>query len=124
LKNPTNLVGFFYFYAMNELTNTEEIQNLIAEKPAVVFYFYNDSCQPCVALRPKILELIDEKFPKMELYFINSAKNPEVNGQFNIFASPVILVFFDRKEYIRKSKYVSIPEIEKEIQRYYQLMFD
>ena len=29
------------------------------------------------------------------------------------FASPVILVFFEGKEYIRKSKYVSVPEIEK-----------
>lgn len=59
----------------------------------------------------------------MKLYFINSEKYPEITAEFGIFSNPTLLVFFDRKEYLRKSKYVSIPEMQQGIERLYEMMF-
>ena len=97
---------------MEEIRNLKEI---IANEPAVLVYFKNDSCAPCIALRPKVEELIESQFPKTKFIIVDSVRNPELNGEFQVFANPTLLVFFDGKEYIRKSKYVSIPELQAEI---------
>ncbi len=107
----------------NEIDSLEELQNIITEKAASLAYFYNDNCAPCLSLRPKVIEMIEEKFPKMELHFINSEKR-DIPAHFGVYDNPTLLVFFDRKEYIRASKYVSTIQLAEQIQRYYDMMFE
>jgi thiol-disulfide isomerase/thioredoxin len=99
------------------------IKETIAREVAVLVYFKNDSCAPCMALRPKVEELLKEHFPEVKFILVDSVQNPQLNGEFQVFANPTLLVFFDGKEYIRKSKYVSIPELQAEIGRLYGMMF-
>ena len=99
------------------------IKETIAREAAVLVYFKNDSCAPCMALRPKVEELLKEHFPEVKFILVDSVQNPQLNGEFQVFANPTLLVFFDGKEYIRKSKYVSIPELQDEIGRLYGMMF-
>ena len=89
----------------------------------MLVYFKNDHCGPCLALRPKVQELIESEFPRLKFIVVDSVQQPELNGEFQVFANPTLLVFFDGKEYIRKSKYVSIPELAAEIERLYRMMF-
>ena len=107
----------------NEINNLDVLQQHIAEKPAALAYFYNDNCAPCLSLRPKIIELINKEFPKIELLFINSI-NRDIPAHYGVYDNPTLLVFFDRKEYIRESKYVSVAQLHNSIERYYNLMFD
>ena len=100
-----------------------EIQNLITDKTAVLLYFYNDNCAPCVTLRPKVQEMVDEYFPKLDLRLINAEQFPATSAQFGIFASPTLLVFFEGKEYIRESKNISISELHDKIERIYNMVF-
>lgn len=106
------------------MVDKTSISGQIKSKPAVMLYFKNDQCGPCKVLRPKVQELIETKFPKLELIVVDSIQNPALSGEFQVFANPTLLVFFDSKEYIRKSKYVSIGELETEIGRLYAMMFD
>jgi thiol-disulfide isomerase/thioredoxin len=107
----------------NEISSLEELQSIIAEKPAVLAYFYNDNCAPCLSLRPKIIEMVDDHFPKMELHFVNSDKR-EIPANYAVYDNPTLLIFFDRKEYIRVSKYVSTAQLSEQVQRYYNMVFD
>jgi thioredoxin-like negative regulator of GroEL len=107
----------------NELNQLSQIQEAIANDEALIAYFYSDKCAPCISLRPKVKEMIANYYPKMKLYFINSEKYPEMTAQYGIFSNPTLVTFFDRKEYVRKSKYVSIPELRGEIDRLYEMMF-
>lgn len=100
------------------------ISEQVKSKPAVMLYFKNDHCGPCKVLRPKVQALIETEFPKLELIVVDSVQNPALSGEFQVFANPTLLVFFDGKEYIRKSKYVSIGELETEISRLYAMMFE
>ena len=77
-----------------------------------------------MVLRPKVQELIEQEFPKIELVIVDSVEHPELAGEYHIFANPTLLVFFDGKEYIRKSKYVAIAELRTEISRLYTMMFE
>lgn len=106
-----------------ELNQLSQLQDRISNDEALMAYFYSDNCAPCISLRPKVKELIERDFPKMKLYFINSEKFPEITATYGIFSNPTLLVFFDRKEYIRKSKYVSIPELKQSMERLYDMMF-
>lgn len=101
-----------------------ELQESIDKQSAILVYFQNDHCPPCMSLRPKVETLLETDFPKMKLQFIDSFKNPELTAHSGVFAHPTLLIFFDGKEYIRSSKYVSIPELKSKIQRPYTLLFE
>jgi len=110
---------------MKEISVTKkDLDDIIEQEEAVIIYFYNDNCAPCISLRPKVQKMVSEEFPKINFYLINSEKHPELTAHHSVFANPTLLVFFDGKEFIRKSKYVSIPELSQSIQRVYDLMFE
>ena len=77
-----------------EAHTTEELDLLNSSTPALLLYFYNDSCAPCAALRPKIEELLNESFPLMKHTYINAALNPAIAASHGVFSSPAIIVFF------------------------------
>lgn len=108
---------------MKTIKNAEELRNTVESNQAVLVYFYNDTCAPCVALRPKVQEMMDANFGKMESLFVNAGTYPELSASYNVFASPTIIVFFETKETFRVSKYVSTQELESKIQRYYDILF-
>ena len=101
----------------------EEFLKLKDEEPALLAYFSTETCNVCKVLKPKVAELIQSEFPKIKLVYIKSDILPEVAAQNQVFAAPTILVFFDGKEYIRKSRNIGISELHKELDRPYSMMF-
>ncbi len=108
---------------MKTIKNAEELGKAVESNQALLVYFYNDSCAPCVALRPKIQEMMDSNFSKMAVLFVNAAAFPELSASYNVFASPTIISFFENKEAFRVSKYVSVQDLGSKINRYYQILF-
>lgn len=106
------------------MVSLKNLKETIEQESAVLVYFKNDLCAPCMALRPKVEALITNKFPHVKFIIVDSVEQPELAGEYNVFANPTLLTFFDGKEYIRKSKYVSIPALESEIGRLYEMMFE
>lgn len=100
-----------------------EFQKIKEEEPSALFYFSHEECNVCKVLKPKIEELLSEYFPKTTMYSVHTKELPELAGQERIFAVPTILVFFDGKEYIRKSRHIGLAELEQEIERYYKICF-
>jgi thiol-disulfide isomerase/thioredoxin len=107
-----------------ELTSKEQVNNVLAANEAIILYFYNDHCAPCISLRPKVKEMVDDQFPKLKLFFVNSEKYPDIPAGYQVFANPTLLLYFDGREYRRESKYISIPQLAEEIARPYQMIFD
>jgi thiol-disulfide isomerase/thioredoxin len=101
----------------------EELKEKVANTPGIVLYFKNDLCSPCLALRPKIEELVNIQFPKMEFLIVDTVQQPLLSSEYQVFANPTILVFFEGREYIRKSKYIGTSELEQDISRLYTMVF-
>lgn len=101
----------------------EDIQLYIKQNPAVLIYFYNDSCAPCKILRPKVQDVIASDFPKMNFLLVDAMHYPATAAYYGVFASPTLLVFFEEKEYLRESKNISINELREKIQRLYSMIF-
>ena len=106
-----------------EIQSFEEFLKLKEEEPALLAYFSTDACNVCKMLKPKVAELIQSEFPKIKLAYIKSDILPEVAAQNQVFAAPTILVFFEGREYIRKSRNIGIGELQMEIKRPYSMIF-
>ena len=66
---------------------------------------------------------MQKEFPRIKLVYIKSDKLPELAAQNQVFAAPTVLIFFEGKEYIRKSRKIGINELQQEIERPYSLIF-
>lgn len=110
---------------MIEITDStvEITPHEVKDFPAAMLYFYSNKCAPCVALKPRIYNLVEESFPKIEQHFYDAEKHPRLCADYGVFSSPVFIFFFDGKEVYRGSNYVSLDELKSRIGRLYGLMF-
>lgn len=99
-------------------------QELTKSSDALVLYFSHDACNVCKVLLPKAKQLIADKFPKVDLKFIDTKNQQELAAQFQVFTVPSILIYFEGKEYKRFSRNIGITQLEEAIARPYQLLFD
>lgn len=106
-----------------EIQSLEDFNRLKLEEPALLGYFSTDACNVCKVLKPKVEELIQKEFRQVKLAYVKSDVLPEVAGQHQVFAAPTILVFFDGRETIRKSRNIGIDELRREISRPYSMIF-
>jgi len=100
----------------------ENITNTIEKNQAVLIYFSAPSCNVCHALKPKLLQAIDANFEDFKVESVDISQNEDIAPHFGVFSIPTILVFLDSKEFLRKSRNMSVNEIIKEIKRPYEIM--
>ena len=101
----------------------ESIENIIKEKPAVALYFSAPSCNVCHALKPKLFAALQENFKELEILSIDVSEDQAIAAHFSVFAIPTLLVFLDGREFLRKSRHMSVDEVVAEIARPYEIMF-
>lgn len=109
---------------MKTIRSIPEFDLIVAEHDAVLAYFSTETCSVCHVLKPKVVEMVSEVFPKMKMVFIESDKLSELAAQYRIFTAPTVVVFFAGRETIRKSRAFGVNELRSEIQRTYSLMFE
>ena len=101
----------------------ESIQEIISQKPAVALYFSAPTCNVCHALKPKLFAALGENFKELEIISIDVSEDQAVAAYFSVFAIPTLLVFLDGREFLRKSRHMSVDEVVCEITRPYGIMF-
>ena len=102
----------------------EDLDNLVKENDAIMIYFSGQNCGVCKVLQPQIKELLDENYPKIVQHYLEAEEEKELCASLGIFAVPTLIIYFDGKEFIRKSRNFSALELDKDIQRPYGLFFD
>jgi thioredoxin-like negative regulator of GroEL len=101
----------------------EEFEKVISDNLGVLVYFSTLKCSVGEALEPKVLGLIKKDFPKIVTYFVDMNEAPTLAAQYSVFVEPTILVFFDGKETLRKSRHISIHDLSNSISRIYKIAF-
>jgi len=104
------------------MQTTENINKTIKENPAVMVYFSAPSCNVCHALKPKLLEALDANFKEFKVESVDISQDEDIAPHFGVFAIPTVLVFLDGREFLRKSRHMSVDEVIKEIKRPYEIM--
>lgn len=106
------------------ISSIEKFNDIIHSSPGALVYFSHDQCNVCKVLKPKVYELLQSQFPKLKMFYANTVQNPDIAAQNSVFTVPTLLVFFDGKEFLRKSRNIGIEELREAIQRPYELMFE
>jgi thiol-disulfide isomerase/thioredoxin len=103
--------------------NIDILNNKIKTTPALMIYFSGIHCGVCQVLHPKMQKAFNDNYPKIEQLEIKTEENIELAREFNVFAMPTILVYFDGKEINRKARNLSVEQLIQEIKRPYSLFF-
>ena len=106
-----------------QITHLEDIQKIISLEPAVLVYFNTQSCSVGEVFLPKVDDLLQNNFPKIKKIIVDINISPEISAYFSVFVEPTIIVFYDEKETIRKSRNIGIHELKEAIDRPYKLFF-
>ena len=106
---------------MMEIKDYSQLNNLIQTNDAVLIYFSGENCSVCKVLKPKIEDEIKENFPKMKICEVQTDLYKELTAYFMVFSLPTILVYFDKKEFKRYGRNISIPIFIEELKRPYNL---
>lgn len=104
------------------MQNIDEIKKIIEENLAVMLYFSAPTCNVCHALKPKLLEAIQSNFKEFQIISIDTSIDQECAAHFSVFAIPTVLVFLGGREFLRKSRHMSVDEVVREIKRPYEIM--
>ncbi|MDX1295631.1 MAG: thioredoxin family protein [Sulfurimonadaceae bacterium] len=100
----------------------ETIDQTIKENPAVMLYFSAPDCGVCGVLKPKLFEAVTSEFDQFETVNIDISVIPEAGAHFGVFAAPTVIVYLDGREFLRKSRNMSVGEVIEEIRRPYEIM--
>lgn len=104
---------------LTDLNSVEMIDSFIAENQLAFLYLSRTNCSVCHGLLPQVQELF-EAYPEIKLGHINVDDVPEVAGKFSIFTIPVLLLFFEGKEYIREARIVHMDLLDEKINKIYK----
>jgi len=104
------------------MNTIENIEKIIKENMAVMLYFSAPTCNVCHALKPKLLEAIEKNFKEFKIISIDVSVEQDIAAHYSVFAIPTVLIFLDGREFIRKSRHMSVDEVVREIQRPYEIM--
>ncbi len=100
----------------------EQITQTLNTHDAVMLYFSAPTCNVCHALKPKLTEALMNEFPAFVIESIDISETPEIASQFTVFTIPTVLVFFEGREFLRKSRHMSVGEVVEAIRRPYHIM--
>lgn len=101
----------------------EQIKDLTDNNTALLIYFFSPGCAACADLQPKVDMMIHKNFKKIKYHAVDVSDNPSLAAEAGVFSAPSILIFFEGKEYIRESKYISVDQLKNKISRYYDMIF-
>jgi thioredoxin-like negative regulator of GroEL len=100
----------------------DNINNTIKDNLAVMVYFSAPTCGVCHSLKPKLLEALEDNFPTFKVESVDISLHEDIAPHFGVYAIPAALIFLDGKEFLRKSRNMSIDEVIREIKRPYEIM--
>ncbi len=107
---------------MKEVQTLEEVKSIINTALPVLIYFSGENCSICKVLKPKIEEAIKKNFSKMDLLEVKTEDHKEITAYFTVFSLPTILVYFDKNEFYRIGRNISISAFVQSLQRPYSLL--
>lgn len=100
----------------------DSVTSTIATEIGVALYFSTINCGVCTALKPKVEQLMANKFPLLVFNEVNSNTSPEIAAHFGVFSAPTLLVFFEGKEFSRNVRNMSVVELDQKLSRPYKML--
>lgn len=102
----------------------KSIRELTQNVPIALLYFFSDDCAPCLMLRMKLKDLLQERFPNIPFILLEGKNYQELMQEHLIVSFPTVLLVADGREFRRYGLYSSLQSIADDIARLEKLMAD
>jgi len=76
----------------------------------------------CNSLKNKLEAFLLENFPNISIYSFDTKQNSESSAQMGILSVPAIIVFFDKCEVLRKTRFIFLPELGYDLERLFAVL--
>ncbi|WP_172600492.1 thioredoxin family protein [Sulfurivermis fontis] len=106
------------------LESTAQFTDFLQQNPAAVVYFSRPDCAVCQVLKPRILALLRQEFPRIAVAVVDCAAAPELAAQQAVFTVPVVAVYIDGRESLRLARNFTPGQLAAALERPYALFFD
>ena len=103
----------------DQIDSTEAFADFIGAQPLAAVYFSQPNCGICEVLKPKLMEMFNERFPELVIAEVDCSRHRSLAAQQGVFAVPTLIVFFEGREGIRKARAFGLGEVESELARPY-----
>ncbi|MEG9297529.1 thioredoxin family protein [Mangrovibacillus sp. Mu-81] len=101
---------------MKEFHTLESIKYTVETERMVLLYISRPNCSVCHALLPQVEEVL-KGYPGIVSIHADAEAIPEIAGEYSIFTVPVLIVFIEGKEMLRKARFVPIDELNHGLSR-------
>ncbi|QIL46722.1 thioredoxin family protein [Vagococcus coleopterorum] len=98
---------------IKELNHAKEIIN---ENELVFVYIGQENCSVCHGLKPQIKQIMNQ-FEGVTQIELDALRTPEVAEAFQVLTVPVLLLFVEGHEYLRKARIVNTREFKQDIEK-------
>ncbi len=102
---------------MNQLENQQQLDALKVEKDVVLVLFGGANCGVCQTIKPQIYDKFSQKFPDLEMIYIDCEQLQEVCAQHGVFSLPVVQVFFMGQKFIEEVRGFSLLDLQHQIEK-------
>lgn len=105
---------------MEILSTLDEFQQQ-RQRGALLVLFGGVHCGVCQALKPKIRQLVEERFPGIVLAYVDCEQSREICAQQGVFSLPVLKLFIEGQMHLEMARNFSLQELTARITRVYEL---
>lgn len=100
---------------MKLIQNFDEFNTIIHSNDFVLIYVSSENCSVCIADHPIVQDIVNEY--NIPAYEIVANNVPEAVGQLNLFTSPVVMLFYNKKEIHRQARILDFNELRYRIEQ-------
>ncbi len=91
------------------------------EGDTTVILFTASRCAVCFDLQPKLIALMQTRFPRLPVRIVDCEHAPEEAARYQVGAIPTVVVQFEGKETVRYVRIFSLRQLAESIERPYRL---
>ncbi len=96
-------------------TQKASFKEIVSGTKPVLVDFYANWCGPCKMLQPVLEKFVDKNGENIKVIKIDVDKNGQLAAQYQVQGVPTMILFKSGKVIWRKSGYMNLPQLEKEL---------
>lgn len=108
---------------MQTITSLSELDTLKQSEDGLLVLFGGKDCNVCHSIKPKLIELMEESYPKIKMVYVDCHVTTDICSQHAIFSLPTLQIYFTGQMFIEEVRSFSLQKVMQEIQRPYSLCF-
>lgn len=108
---------------MENIESLEALDLLKQSEDGLLILFGGKECNVCHSIKPKLIELMQEHYPKIKLVYVDCHVVTDICSQNGVFTLPTLQVYFTGQRFIEEVRSFSLQKVMQDLARPYSMVF-